>query len=105
MATLNAPLKITIYGPDDEVVAEHECNRVRWGVLKAAIRMARTFDTENPSEDDIDGLAVLVVEAFGGKFTVKELENSDIGEMGAVLTQIVAKAGALMKSNPTGREG
>jgi hypothetical protein len=99
----NTPLQITIYGKDDEVKSTHSISRVPWRILKAAVRMAKSINVNNLDEDDIDALAGLVVEAFDNQFSVADLENSDIGEMATVLTQIIAKAGTLMPrgANPT----
>lgn len=101
---LSTPLHITLYDANDEVIAEHDRNHVRWGILKAAMRLAQNFNSENPSEAEVDALAGLVVDAFGNQFSISDLENADIDEMLAILNQIVAKAGSLMRSNPTTRE-
>jgi len=50
----------------------------------------------------VDALAALVVEAFGGQFTVDQLnDGADIGEMLTVLNLIVSKARTGMGGNPT----
>jgi len=97
------PIRLTIYDPEtNEVKAEHTTMIVPWKLLKKAISLAKTLNT-NPdemSDSDIDSLAGLVVEVFGGKFTVDELDNgADVSEMMAVIQQILAKASGAR--NPT----
>jgi len=99
-------LQITLYGEDDEVKASYSRSFVPWAVLKMAVRISKTLDINNPSEEDIDALAGLVVEAFGGQFSVDELsKGADISEMLAVMTTIIAKAQLNMPANPTQPQG
>lgn len=96
------PMTITIYDPEtDEVKSTHTRLFVPWRLLKAAIRLAKSMDVENMSEDDVDALAALVVESFGNRFSVADLnDGADISEMVSVLNTIIAKArGGL--GNPT----
>jgi len=95
------PIKITLYGADDEG-KEFSRSIIPWGILKKAIGLTKSIDQKDVGEKDMDAIAGLIVEAFGDQFTIKELDNgADIGEMIAVLENIVARASALVKSNPT----
>jgi hypothetical protein len=96
------PLKITIYGANDAENKEYSRSTIAWGILKKAIALTKSIDAESASVEDIDAIASLVVDAFGGQFSIQDLDKgADIGEMMAVLQSIVARAGALVNANPT----
>ena|SRR3990172_7870681 len=91
-------LVITLYDEDSEPRATYNRNFVPWKLLKRAVRLAKTLDKDDLTEENVDDLAALIVETFGNKFTVEELnESADIGEMMTVLESIMATAG---KSSP-----
>lgn len=93
-------MQITLYGPNDEPIGTFTRSFVPWKLLKQAIRLsAKLGDGQNLNEEAIDDLAGLVVEVFGNRFTVEQLnEGADVGEMMTVLTAIVGKAAP---ANPT----
>lgn len=96
------PLKITLYDENSEPVHTYTRSFVPWKLLKAATKLAKGLDPRDLSEGDVDALAALVVEAFGGQFTVDQLnDGADIGEMLTVLNLIVSKARTGMGGNPT----
>jgi hypothetical protein len=96
------PLTITLYDENDEIKATYSRAFVPWRILKAAVRLAKSFDVNNMSEDDVDALAALVVEAFGNRFSVEDLNNgADVTEMVAVLQMIINKARGFLPTNPT----
>jgi len=95
------PIKITLYGADAEG-KDYSRSIIPWGILKKAIALTKSIDQENVEEKDMDAIAALIVEAFGDQFSIQDLDNgADIGEMIAVLENIVARASTLVKSNPT----
>ena len=91
---LQTPLQITLYDPEtDEVKASYSRVFVPWKVLKYAVGLAKGLDAANMTEDQLDQLAALIVEAFGNKFSIQDLnDGADISEMMTVLNQIIAKA-------------
>jgi len=95
-------MEITLYDPEtNEVVATHTRMFVPWKLLKAAVRLAKNLDPENMTEEDADQLAALVVETFGNKFSIQDLNNgADLAEMVSVLNTIIAKASGGI-GNPT----
>lgn len=96
------PITITLYGPESEASKEYSRSIIPWGILKKAIALTKSVSKKDVSGEDMDAIANLVVEAFGNQFSVKDLdEGADIGEMLAVLQNIVARAGTLVKANPT----
>lgn len=100
--TVGTPLTITLYDENDEIKASYTRAFVPWRILKAALRMAKSMDVNNMTENDIDALASLVVEAFGNRFSIEDLNNgADVSEMVTVLQTIINKARGLMPSNPT----
>ena len=96
-----ALMEITLYGDDNEVKATYSRMFVPWKLLKKAIVLAKHLDKDNLTEDNVDELAGLVVEVFGNKFSVAELnDGADVGEMMTVLTTIIGKA-QMGAPNPT----
>lgn len=97
-----AILKITLYDPEtNDIKKEFSRSFIPWKVLKRAIRLMKNFDVANISEDDADELAALVVDAFGGQFTLDELnDGADLGEMMTVLTGIMASAQGIVPNPP-----
>ena len=75
-------IKINLYDGSDKVFKTFQRSRIPWGVLKRAIRMASGLDEENIQEEDLDQIAMLVSDAFGGEVSVDELDKyGDIAEM------------------------
>lgn len=99
---IGTPIKLTLYGPEDEVLKELSRATVPWKLLKRAVGLSKGMDEANLTENDLDALAQLVVDFYGGKVTLQELEEgADAGELLAVLQAIVTKASTL---NPTPQE-
>jgi len=100
-----AYLVITLYDPaTNEVVKEYTRTFVPWKLLKRAVKISKSiesFNADDLSEEVIDELAALVVDTFGGQFTVDQLSNgADIGEMMSVLTGIMASAQGTVPNAP-----
>jgi hypothetical protein len=97
-----SPIQITLYDEDSEPKKTYSRSFVPWRLLKAAIRLAKDLDQADLGEEDVDALADLVVETFGGKFSVEELnDGADIGEMMTVLEAIISRAQGFVPGNPT----
>ena len=95
-------LQITLYGEDDEIKDTYTRSFVPWKLLKQAVRISKEMDPANIKEEDIDLLAGLVVEVFGNKFSVADLnDGADVEAMIAVLNTILSKARLNMPGNPT----
>jgi hypothetical protein len=94
-------MKIVLYDPQtDDVRAEFVRSFVPWKLLKKAVGLAKKIDAENMTVEAIDELSGLVVAVFGDRFSVQDLdEGADVGQMMAVLTQIVSTAGGVMPKN------
>lgn len=109
-----ALIKLTIYNAESEPVKDVATSLIPWGIMKRAIRLAKSMGglagkdetsiLEAMSDEDIDNLTQLVVDVFGGRVTVKELEQgAEVTEMLAVLTAVVTKAfGASANPTPPG---
>jgi len=101
------PLLITLYDPITNEGTDFIRSYVPWGILKKAIRMLKNVGKpEDMTDEDIDSIAALVVEAFGDRFTVADLDKkSDVGEMMTVIKNIVSRAEVTMEQqkieNPT----
>lgn len=93
MIMAGTPISITLYGEGDEVLSTHTRMFVPWKILKAAVRLSKELDVNDLTEANVDALAGLVVEAFGNKFSVDDLDKfADVSNMVAVLQMIVGKA-------------
>jgi hypothetical protein len=121
-------IKITLYNTDNEIVGEFERTVIPWGLLKRAIRLSEEINAANAEhtepeptdwlsrfkrwlhrndrkvsgeEQMMDQIASFVVDVFGGKFTVKQLdEGAEIGEMMAILQAIISRAQVMVPTNP-----
>ncbi len=99
---LRPAISIRLYDEDNEY---QEFTRffIPWKLLKIAIKLSKQLEDKNLSEldeDTVDSLANLVVEVFGGQFTLEELnEKADVTEMITVIQTIVARASST--ANPT----
>jgi len=95
-------MKITLYDPKtDEIKGTYTRVFVPWKLLKQAVKLAKGLKPEEMDEQQVDSLAGLVVEVFGNKFSVEDLnEGADVSEMIAVLNTIVARAGGAISTNP-----
>jgi len=102
---ISTPLKITLYDPEsNEVRKEFSRSFIPWRILKKAIQLSKTLanlDQKDITENDVDAIAGLVVDVFGDKFTVEELnQGADLAEMMAVLQAIIAKAEGMVPNPP-----
>jgi hypothetical protein len=95
-------MQITLYDPEtNEVKSTHTRLFVPWKLLKVAVKISKSLDPENMTDENVDELAALVVEVFGNKFSIADLnEGADVSEMVTVLNTIIAKASGGI-GNPT----
>lgn len=103
----NAPLKITLYGVNDEIKKELTRSIVPWGILERAIDLQDEFqdvDTTaltNVSRDQIEELTNFVAFIFDNQVTADELKRgASLEEMFALYTQIFAMVSQVMQKNP-----
>lgn len=97
-----APIKLTIYNEEHESVKELQTSLVPWGILKRAIKLAKTIKLEGKNQAELleslddegfDNLTGLVADLFHGKVTIEELTwGTDALEMLTVLMAVVTKA-------------
>lgn len=98
-------MRLTLYDPEtDEVKQTYSRAFVPWRILKAAVRIEKKVnldDAESIGEEDLNQIADLVVEAFGNKFSVQDLDDGcDVEDVLSVVRTIIARAHGLM-ANPT----
>lgn len=99
---MSAPMVIHIYGKDDEVMGTYTRSFIPWKILKKAVKLSSTLDPNKLTEENVEELAALVVASFGDQFTVDDLnDGADVGEMMAVLRQIVSRANGGVESPRT----
>lgn len=98
---MSTPMVIHFYGPNDEVQSTFSRSFVPWKLLKEAVKISKTLDQNDLTEENVNELAGLVVAVFSDQFTVEEVNNqADVAEMIAVLNQIVSTASGGL-GNPT----
>ena len=97
-----SPITLTLYDANDEKIGDYSRTIIPWGILKRAVRLSKTMNQDDPTEEDMDAIAGLVVEVFGNQFSVEDLSNgADVSEMITVLTAIMSKANAVMPKKTT----
>lgn len=113
------PIKLTLY-KDDEEIGTFTRNVIPWGVLKKAINLQNSMnvpatskkwwqvwlkDKETTKEEaQMNAISQFVVELFGNKFTVKQLEEgADVSEIMTVFRSVISRANSAVKANPTQR--
>jgi hypothetical protein len=115
------PIEITLYDANDEPIETYSRSVIPWGLLKKAVRMmAELNKTEKPAkkkhfwekdipeklaeERQMEAISQFVVELFGNRFSVKDLEQgADVGEIMTVFQAVIARANATINANPTPR--
>ena len=99
---LQTPLQITLYDPEtDEVIKTYSRSFVPTKILNYAVTVLQNLDSENMTDEMLDQIYGLVVEAFGNRFSIEQLKNgADLSETMAVVNTIVSKA-SISVPNPT----
>jgi hypothetical protein len=106
-----SPLKITLYGVDNEIKREVTRSIIPWGILERAIDLRDAFENVetdaqgNPLNVDKDQIAQLtdfVVFMFDDAVTADELKRgASLGDMFALYRQIFSMVAQSMPANPT----
>jgi hypothetical protein len=115
-----ALISLTLYDKDDQPQQTYTREVIPWGLLKKAIRITdavndapaqppkrawlfeRTKAPISKEEAQIDLIAQFVVELFGNRFTVRDLDNgADLGEIMAVFQAVLTRARTVVEVNPT----
>jgi hypothetical protein len=107
MTSVNAPLRITLYGVNDEIKKELTRSIVPWGILERAIDLQDVFqniDTAalaNVSRDQIEELTSFVTFIFDDQVTADELKRgASLEDMFTLYTQIFTIVFQVMQKNP-----
>lgn len=113
------PIELTLYDQNDEPKQTYQRSVIPWGLLKKAISIQKVINAPAPEqkqwwdfrkkdeemsaeEAQLRAISQFVVDLFGNKFSVKDLETgADIGEIMAVFQAVISRANASMKANPT----
>jgi hypothetical protein len=98
-----APLKLTLYNLETyEVLGDYVCNFIPVRYLKLAIRLSKSLININA-----DTLAGLIVDLFGNKFSVDDLQKySEQRDRMTVLQAVMTRSGNFMlKPSETGSAG
>lgn len=91
-----APIELQFYNEDDEPVGEpFRVSIIRFGMLKKAAKLQAQIEAEG-EDSASDAIAHFVVELFGNKFSVKDLEEkAGLEQAIAALTSITVRASQL----------
>lgn len=89
-----SPIELTLYDENDEVIRTYSKSIVRWGILKQAIKLAKTLDESGGFGDsDMDAISAFVCRLFDDQFTVEELENgAEVSEIMSCFRAVVRRA-------------
>lgn len=93
-----SPIELTLFDENDEPIKTLSKSIIRWHVLKQAVKLAKTLETEQEalSESAFDALSAFVCRLFDDKITPGDLEKgADISEVMACFKQVVRRANNL----------
>lgn len=109
MANL-APLRLTLYGANDEIKRELTRSIIPWGILERAIDLQEEFENVQMqdgtpvsiSREQVDKLTDFVVFIFDDTVTRDELKRgASIADMLQLYQQIFRMVSQIMPRNPT----
>lgn len=111
------PIKLTLYDPKShEKIAEYEQNLITFDMLFRAAALSEVLNVPKkkrkwwmwwepdltPEQEQINALLRLVVDFFGGQFTIEQLRNgADVAEVMAVMQAIIGRSRGIAAENPT----
>jgi hypothetical protein len=111
MPEVQAPLRITLYGVDNEIKREVTRSIIPWGVLEHALDIQEQFEDvelgtdgmpKKIDRDQIQQLTDFVVFIFDDTVTRDELKRgASLADMFALYQQIFRMVGQIMPKNPT----
>jgi hypothetical protein len=105
-----APLKLTLYGVNDEIKGEFTRSIVPWGILERALDIQEQFEniedgpdgTPRLNREQIDMLTDFIIYLFDDAVKAEELKRcASLGEMFALYKQVFIMVGQTMPKNPT----
>jgi hypothetical protein len=111
MSEAVAPLRLTLYGIDNEIKREVTRSIIPWGILERALDIQEQFDDvelgadglpQKIDREQIQLLTDFVVFVFDDAVTREELKrNASLADMFALYQQIFRMVGQIMPKNPT----
>jgi len=84
---MNSTINLKIYGDDDEVIAEFETKRLRWGVVEDCIDLQEQLSGKS-DKDKIISMRKLVQMVFP-KLTDEQIRLADVNDIKLCFFQIV----------------
>ena len=106
MAPTQAPFVLNLYDPEtNEVLKTLSRVFIPTGVFGEIVALMQGIDLQHPEKLDqnaVESIYALVVEVHGNQISVDEVKSStDLGEVLALLTNIMARVGALLPVSDT----
>ena len=111
MANLTTPLKLTLYGVDNEIKREVTRSIIPWGILEKALDLQEQFENiefdkdQNPvgvNREQITQLTDFIVFMFDDTVQSEELKRgASLKDMFALYQQIFRMVSDIMPKNPT----
>mgnify|MGYP001044565975 CR=1 FL=1 len=99
------PIRFTLYDPQTgEVREEFATYIIPTGILEIALQLQNITDPKNLTPDEGVGIQQLIVDLFGGRFTLKDVQRySELGEAWAVILNLANQMGDIKIDipNPT----
>lgn len=92
-----SPVEITLYNDDDEPIKTYSKSVVRWGILKQAIKLAKSLEeSEGFGDDDFDQISAFICRLFDDQFSMSELEEgADVSEIMSCFHAVVRRANTM----------
>jgi hypothetical protein len=101
--TLGAPITLTLYGSNDEVISEHSRAVITTRFLERAIDLSDEMEQQGQSKEVLNALDQLLVDFFGGQFTLDQVKDGgDLGEKMTVLYAMINRAAEAFAGLPAG---
>ncbi len=96
---LGAPIELTLYDDNDEIIATYRRARIPVGFAERAMDLSVQLTSEQ-GKDQLMAMYQLIVEFFGEKFTIEDLrKGADLLELITVVDTIAVRAGELIPAN------
>lgn len=96
-----APIKFTLYGPDDEELQTYSRSIITTRFLERAIDLSEAMEKEGQTKEVLTALDQLLVDFYAERFTLDQVKDGgDMGEKITVLYAIINRAADIFGSMP-----
>lgn len=101
MPDLGTPITFTLYDAEDAPIQTYSRARIPLVIAERAIELDKLSKDEKSPEKIMAAIYQLVIDFYGGKFSIDELKaGSDFIELLSVINAIAKRTAELMPNNP-----